>query len=253
MKIIKELIKQFNNFDEWFETVRTISYNNRLERLIQGCDLVLEQGDNLGVFMNLARLERFAIDLYSEEKTMINRALEEKIREVVKTAYSLDYEEARKLLGKLRSEPINFKTMVSEPADRITLTYLYPQSINNFYENIKDLIPKDTLLISLSHGATRAGISLELGLGVDHLPIRLSMHKKKDTYPHITEQELNERAEGKNLFVFDEDVASGITLKTFDEFLKSQGLSAEYGSISTAKKPIYFKPEHFLIEVPLMR
>ncbi len=255
MKLIKELCRHFNDLEDWYSAVGSIYYSKTLNDLLQDCRRSLVNKDGLDIFLFLPRLERFAIDYYSNYKSDDSRSFEERTRHVVEKAFNLEYFKSLELLDDLSAHPLiknNLNAIVCEPADNVTLTYLYPKYINDFYKKIKHFIEKDALLISLAHGATRAGIALELGLKTLYLPIRLSMHKKKDDWPHINKDEFLNKASGKRLFVFDEDCATGITLYTFKKFLNSVGFDAKYGVIGTVSKPKYLKPDYCLIEIPVM-
>ena len=97
----------------------------------------------------------------------------------------------------------NSESAVNEPYDPVTLTYLNPDYIIKFYEKIKDFRTPDTIFISLAQGALRAGFAISNAWEVEHLPIRLSMHKSKDKAPQIDPEEFLEKVQNKQIFVFD--------------------------------------------------
>ncbi len=252
MKILEELKDNFNSVDEWFFGVGTVYYRKDLYNLLVDCRASLKKKDCLSTYLNLPRVERFAINLCVDKPSKYTRVFESEARKLVGCAFDENYDDAIKGLEVMAKNPAvinNLGSMVYEPADPVTLNYLYPQYIIDFCNKIKPQINNDTIMISLAQGAFRAGTCLTNSLNIEHLPIRLSMHKSRDTEPRIEKEYFLEQIKDKKLFVFDEDCATGITLYTFNEFLKEQGLKADFGAISTTSQPEYFKPQNYLIEV----
>jgi len=251
MRLVNELSKHYDGLEEWNSKIVSIESKSSLKNLILSCEHDILKHDLLGIFLNFPRLHRFAIDHYCNNKTDDNRRLEEEVRHCLSESFNLEYEKTCESLKRLVINPIvksNLSSFVYEPPDQVTLTYLYPKYIVDFFEKIRSLITDDTLLISMSRGATRAAVSIANGLNIEHLPIRLSIHKALDSWPQIRDDEFLHNVCGKRLFCFDEDCSSGITLFKFNEFLKNYGLKASYGVIATRKDPLFGKPDYYAIE-----
>ncbi|HPD80386.1 MAG TPA: hypothetical protein P5519_03850 [Spirochaetia bacterium] len=104
---------------------------------------------------------------------------------------------------------------------------------------------RPSLIIGAAHGALMAGLVLALYLDAPLWFLRFSMFKRKDTGPVITEYDRTylEHFKNADVLVFDEDSASGQTLRILEKSLSSMGLKLRTGAVIRHGSS-GFKPDH---------
>lgn len=104
---------------------------------------------------------------------------------------------------------------------------------------------KPSLLIGAAHGSLMAGLVLAMLIDTPLWFLRFGMFKRNDRGPVITQGDIDffEQFRGNDVLLFDEDGASGKTLKLFAEQLAFFGFLLRTGAV-IRHGAAQFKPDH---------
>ena len=138
----------------------------------------------------------------------------------------------RELVESMGHEPL-LTMPLNQPSDGVTWDATHPSRSQRTAQELKSQIhSKDVLFIALAHGGVAAGMDVYLrycdasgSQDSAFYVARLSMHKLRDEQPRLTSREidyLRELAQGRQVVVFDEDSATGITLEIAHAYFSSQ-------------------------------
>lgn len=109
-------------------------------------------------------------------------------------------------------------TLYESTTDKYTWRASNPRYIHSLAENINDDVD---LIVGSAHGSIRPALLLSNLINSELYFIRMSRFKIQDIYPHIFTSDIAflRTFEHKKVIVFDEDLASGKTLKIMTEHI----------------------------------
>ncbi|MEO6508963.1 MAG: hypothetical protein ABIO02_03345 [Patescibacteria group bacterium] len=207
-------------------------YKGTMDQII---DELKEELPASSLIYNPTRLIKGLIDykIQYPEKTIIFEIIRY-VLELTKEIYSIHTVQQFKLT--------NFRLMLINNGLKDLLSFEVCQdedaaaclsSIGNLTQKTAQKIYKEAngqniLLIPMAHGATAAGIDLLLRYSILSqnsfsavYPCRFSIHKQKDTTPHLAPNEISYlkfQAKNKKIVVFEENIVTGVTLKQVTKY-----------------------------------
>lgn len=189
--------------------------------------------DNLQLFIDAPNLLSAQINYNIKHNAEVELA---GYIELAKSAFRKDFREAKKKLGSLEKkaskEFLDYKLEIL--GDKTTWKSTNPALLQKLANQIpKTYTPE--MIVAPAHGAIRPGILLSVLMGIDAYFIRFSRLKHKDEQPRVGKHDLRflEQLKDKRILCYEEDVASGKSLKQFKEFLERY--SGELKTATTLK------------------
>lgn len=176
--------------------------------------------DDLQLFIDAPNLLSAQINHNIERNT--ETELQDYI-EFTKSAFKKDFREAKRTLRSLENmaskEFLNYRLRILK--DTTTWRSTNPALLNELANHILNTYNPE-IIVAPAHGAIRPGILLSAMMDTDAHFIRFSRLKHKDEEPRVRNHDLRvlEQLKDKRVLCYEEDVASGKSLKQFKELLE---------------------------------
>ncbi|MBU0461400.1 MAG: phosphoribosyltransferase [Nanoarchaeota archaeon] len=162
--------------------------------------------------------EKYPADMRSQAIALFLDSID-----VSRRIYALSPEALDRLDELRRTTPDMLKDFVyTNRRDKYTWMASDPKHVKSLADQVKEKAGDIGVIIGAAHGCIRPGILLANMLGSDLYFLRFSLFKRHDQEPVISEhdKEFFARHRDRKAVLFDEDIAKGETMQTFERTVK---------------------------------